>query len=85
MGVEIHSEVGRELAIADLKPQTVVVIAPPGRDDVLLSMWIEAVDADMVTFFAGEMNWHVIAFIKDGRIVDDRGRVVRVFEYLGEV
>jgi hypothetical protein len=79
------NEVGRELAIADLKPQQVVVIQPPHRDNVLITVWVEAVDATAVTFFAGEMKWHIINFIKDGQIVDDRDRVVRVFEYLGEV
>lgn len=79
------SEVGRELGVADLKPEQVVVIAPPGRDDVLLTMWVQAVDATAVVFFSGAMNWSVINSIKDGRLVDGRGRAVKVFEYLGEV
>jgi hypothetical protein len=79
-----HSEIGRELTIAELKPRQVVVIGPPDKD-VAVTMWVEAIDQDTVIFYAGVMRWTVINFIKDGKIVDDRGRQVRVFEYLGKI
>lgn len=79
-----NSEIGRELSVGELTPGQVVVIAPPGRTE-RITIWVESVDPEMVVFFAGELNIRVINFIKDGQIFDDRGRVVRVFEYLGEV
>ena len=80
----IHPEIGRELTVAELKPRHVVVIAPPGRD-ITITMWVRAIDPTTVIFHSGVMNWTVINFIKDGKLVDDRGRQIRVFEYLGEV
>lgn len=79
-----NPEIGRELTISDLKPETVVVIKPPGKN-VSITMWIEAVGPNTVTFFSGTLGWHVINFIRDGQIFDDQNRVVQVFEYLGEV
>lgn len=78
------TEVGRELKVADLKPEAIVVIAPPGRDDLLITMWVAEVRDNLVVFRSGELNWHVINLVLgDGTIVDDQGRPVRVFEYLG--
>lgn len=79
-----NSEIGREFSVGELTPGQVVVIAPPGRRE-RITIWVESVDPEMVVFFAGALNIHVINFIKDGQIFDERGRVVRVFEYLGEV
>ena len=79
-----QAEIGRELTIAELTSRRVVVIAAPGRD-ITITMWVMAVDEKRVVFHSGVLNWSVINFIKDGKIVDDRGRQVRVFEYLGKV
>jgi predicted nucleotidyltransferase len=79
-----NSEIGRELTVTDLKVERVVVISPPSIN-LMLTMWVEDIDETTVTFFSGVMNWRVINFVKDGTLVDDRGRLVRVFEYLGEV
>ena len=81
---ESDNEVGRALSITDLKPGQVVVIAPPQRD-ILITMWVEFVDETSVSFYSGQFKWHVVNTIKDGRIVDDQDRVVKVFEYLGAV
>lgn len=79
------NEIGRELKVSELKPGTVVVIQPPGRKSCV-TMWVQAVDAKHVMFYAGEMHWHVLNFVQpDGTIVDDQQRPVRVFEYLGEI
>jgi hypothetical protein len=78
-------EVGRELKAEELRPKTVVVIKPPRRN-VYLSMWVAAIDAETVLFHSGEMNWTVINFRQpDGSIVDDKGGIVRMFEYMGKV
>lgn len=77
-------EVGRELTVAELKPHQVVVIAPPGRK-FLITMWIRFINATNVVFYSDVIKLHVVNYIRNGQIVDDRGRVVRVFEYLGEV
>lgn len=82
------SEVGRRLKASELKPRTIVVIAPPGRD-AHITMWVFLVDNDQVTFRAhavpGVETWTVINFVRDdGELIDDQGRIVRVYEYLGE-
>lgn len=78
-------EIGRPLRADELRPRQVVVIAPPDRPGVFMTMWVEEVRDNLVVFFAGEMNWHVVNLVRDnGEIVDDQGRTVRVFEYLGE-
>lgn len=79
------NEIGRELKASELKPRTVAVIAPPGKD-MMVTMWVRTVDTEIVTFYAGELSWTVVNFVQpDGSIHDDLGRVVRVYEYLGEV
>jgi hypothetical protein len=81
-----HPEIGRELRASDLRPNTVVVVRPPGHDDLSITLWVSAVTQDSVTFFAGDLNWMVINLVRpDGTIVDDKERVVRVFEYLGKI
>jgi hypothetical protein len=77
-------EIGRQLAVTDLVLNTVVVIAPPGRD-LFFTMWVRVIDNQSVTFYSGELRRHVINFIKDGTLFDDKGREVKVFEYLGKV
>jgi hypothetical protein len=78
-------EVGRELKADDLKERQVVVIAPPGYN-LICTMWVEHIDAQIVVFWSNILRWHVINFRKpDGTIVDDQNRPVKVFEYLGEV
>lgn len=79
----MNNEIGRELAPAELEVRQIVVVAPPGHD-IGLTMWVEAIDADNVVFYSGMARWRVINFIKDGKIVDDQDRTVRVFQYLGE-
>jgi uncharacterized membrane protein len=80
-------EQGRELKGPELKPQTVVVIHPPGAQ-FLITMWVSLVDPvrRTVSFYADEMKWGVlVSWDQDGRIHDDQGRTVKVYEYLGEV
>ena len=85
MSDEPKDEIGRPLRADELKPKQIVAIAPPGHPGMLLTMWVEEVRDNLVVFFAGEINVHVINIIRqDGELVDDADRVVRVFEYLGE-
>jgi hypothetical protein len=80
-----EQEIGRELKASELKPDMIVIIAPPGNSNVMVTMWVSEVDAKVVDFYAGEMRWHVLNFIQpDGSITDDQGRLVRVYEYLGQ-
>jgi hypothetical protein len=81
-----QSEIGRELKVEDLKPPQVIVIAPPGGGNLRVTMWVTEVTPDLVFCESGELNWTAISFRKpDGTMVDDRGRTVRMFEYLGQV
>lgn len=79
------NEIGRELQVSELKPAMVVVVKPPEKD-IFITVWVRALDAKTVEFYAGEMLWHILNFIMpDGSLVDDKGRVVHVYEYLGEI
>lgn len=77
------SEVGRELKPSELKPGSIVCIAPPGRD-MLLTMHVVEVRETLVIFYSGVIKWHVINLISGDVLKDDQGRIVRVFEYLGD-
>jgi hypothetical protein len=77
------SEIGKPLKVSELREKTVVVIAPPGRKDVAITMWVESISPGHVTFYSGAMNWHVRNFVRGDTLVDDQERTVEVFEYLG--
>lgn len=79
------SEIGRELLWDDLTPLTIVVVQPPGHADVAFTMWVRVKDDKSVAFHSNVMNWAVLNFRgADDQIVDDTGRQVHVYEYLGE-
>jgi len=81
----VTTDVGRELRPDELRPRSIVVVHPPGSPGVLLTMWVLAANGGYVTFYSGVTNTAVVNRIRgDGKLVDDRDRVVRVFEYLGE-
>jgi hypothetical protein len=79
-------EIVRELISDELTERTVIVMLPPGHDEQLwFTMWVEKLDDVFVWFYSELLRWHVILKRQaDGRLIDDRHRVVRVFEYLGE-
>jgi hypothetical protein len=82
-----EEEIGRELKASELKPGTIVFVKVPPTN-LMATFWVEAVDLEkrMAVFYSGMYRWHVINFIQpDGSIHDDKGRVVHVFEYLGEI
>jgi hypothetical protein len=90
-----NPEIGRQLTIADLKPPNIVVIKPPGSRNTFLTMRVMDVKKHSIAFVANaptsvfgrhldSSSWTVINFIRGGKIYDDRGREVLIYEYLGE-
>ena len=79
----IQNEVGRELAVNKLEPKTIVVLRAANRPAV--TMWVAVVGMDFVAFYAGVTKTTFIAQLReDGSLADDAGRVIKVYEYLGE-
>lgn len=79
------NELGRELTAAELVPGTVIVL---GRIDRarMVTAWVQVLGVDYVTFGMGEVRTIFIARrLPDDTLVDDTGKHILVFEYLGEV
>jgi hypothetical protein len=77
-------EIGRELLWADLIPVSIVVVQPPGRE-LAFTMWVRAKNDKTIAFHSNVKNWSVINFRgPDDSVVDDHGRQVHVYEYLGD-
>lgn len=80
-------EMGRELKAHELREKTVVVVR---REDRALAatLWVEAINEAAVVFFAGA-TWPRVHFmasrLPNGSLIDDTGKRVLVYEYLGEV
>jgi hypothetical protein len=79
------TDVGRELTVDELVIDTVVVIDPPGRPDIRVTLWVDYRNDLVVIFRSGLVRFSVLNFIKDGKLYDDQDREVHVFEYLGVV
>lgn len=80
-----HPDVGRALTVSELVPGTVVVIRPPNRYDVALTLWVREVTERTVWFYAGELKISVISYRQpDGTLRDGDGNLVLIYEYLGE-
>jgi hypothetical protein len=79
------SEVGRELRVSELKPRTIVVLERP--DSAMATMWVAEVLPRYVIFLAGVTRTCLISK-RTGphleQVTDDTGRMLRVYEYLGE-
>lgn len=81
------SEVGRELLASDLAEGMIVFIDPPqpaGRPRVMFTMHVARVTDELVIFYSGVQRANVVNFKTADGLADGKGRVVRVFEYLGE-
>lgn len=81
-----NPEVGRELKVSELKPQTIVVIHKQARN-FLATMWVVEVLPGYVEFAAGELKTLFFARrcgagLED--ITDDVGSPLKIYEYLGE-
>lgn len=84
MSDEPKDEIGRLLRADELKAGTIVVVDPPDLR-MFVTMHVTEVRDNLVVFYSGILRTHVINLVRpNGEIIDDRGRVVRVFEYLGE-
>jgi hypothetical protein len=84
---ELEHEIGRELLFSDLKPRTIVVIKPPDRlgREIYMTWWVHSVSPGVVIFHSAVKHWSVVNFQgRDDTVIDDQGRKVTVFEYLGE-
>ena len=70
---------------SELKPGTIVVLERP--DSGAATFWVLGVTPEFVEFYAGAITAHFLAR-RIGpaleQITDDTGRMLRVFEYLGE-
>lgn len=78
-----NPELGRQLTAAELVSKTVVVL---GRVDraTMVTCWVAVVGADYVAFEMGEVRTVLIAYLReDGKLTDDTGKELLVFEYLG--
>jgi hypothetical protein len=80
-----NSEIGRMLRVDELQPKTVIVLAREDRPH-MITAWVTRVGVDFVAFGMGEVNTTLIALRHpDGRLTDDTGARILVFEYLGVV
>lgn len=79
------NEVGRELKASELKPKTVVIVDIPDKH-IMITMWVGHVSEGLVEFYSGTLKTSVLNFVSpEGVISDGEGRVVKVYEYLGEI
>ena len=85
----LDQECGRELKAFELKEKSVVIIQPPAAEPpVMMTMWVWDIDRDrqLVCFHSATLGWMVLNHFDDaGTIYDGQERVVKVFEYLGEI
>jgi hypothetical protein len=81
----VNPEIGRELTAAELVVKSVVVV---GRNDRLnmFTAWVSEVGQDFVAFYCGEARTTLLVRIReDGKLADDSGAEIHVYEYLGVV
>jgi hypothetical protein len=78
------SEIGRELRVSELQPETIVVLEKP--DVAAATMWVREVLPGHVVFWAGMVSTTFLAR-RCGkeleRISDDSGATMNLYEYLG--
>lgn len=77
------AEVGRMLKASEIIPGRIYVIRPPGTSSMFITMWAEQVRDGLISFYSGVASWHVVNRIVGDEILDDRNRLVHVYEYLG--
>ena len=84
--MEIKSEIGRELKVGELKPDTVVVVSKEGRPAA--TMWVLSVTERQVIFGAGQVGMILILTRcgPDLEQVEDEDRIpMKIREYLGKI
>lgn len=82
----MSEEIGKELTLNDLRAleKPVIVITRREDRDMGMTVWLLDVREHSVHFYAGLGKIHFLALIEDGKLIDDTGKKVHVFEYLGE-
>lgn len=80
-------EIGKEYTVDDLRAlaKPVVVVTRREDRDVGVTLWLEEVGPTCVLFTAQGKRVLFLTFIEGDHVVDDTGRRVHVYEYLGEV
>ena len=81
-----NPEMGRELLAHELVEKTVVLVGREDRPHYAITAWVQLVDAEIVLFSANEVHMVLITVRRpDGTLVDDTGKRILVWEYLGVV
>lgn len=80
-----HPYIGRKLSPAELVKGTVVITHKKG-DNHYFTVWVGESTPEYVEFIMNgvEIPIHLILFIRDVDMVDDRGTVIEAFEFLGK-
>ena len=83
----MHPEIGKAIKGRSVEAGQIVVIAPPDRNVLMTMRVVQRID-DIIMFrgeLPGGAGWMVVNRLRDdGAVVDDRGRVVELYEYLGD-
>ena len=82
----MSDEIGGELKVSQLKPQTVVWLAKEGRDTIA-TMWVVSIGEVYVHFRAGAVNTEFFAERcgADLETITDSHHVpMHIYEYLGQ-
>lgn len=78
-------EMGRQLTVQELVPRMVVIIGH-ATCRAWVTAWVVRVGLDYIAFMMGELNTTFIARLdEDGKLRDDSGKEILVFEYLGTI
>jgi hypothetical protein len=81
----VNPEIGRELSAAELVVKTVVIL---GRDDRpnMFTTWVHSIGQDSIAFWSGEGGCLLLLYLReDGKLCDDSGVEIHVYEYLGVI
>ena len=81
------SEMGRSLTASELVERTVVCVRREDRP-IAATLWVEKVTKLSVTFLAGATVPHIVFMtfrLADDTLIDDSGKKMFVYEYLGKV
>jgi hypothetical protein len=84
-----NPEIGRRLKAGEIEVGKVHVCIPPHTSEkgerIAVTMWCVGKDGEHLMMRAGVLHWTVVSFIRDdGEVVDDKGLVVEVYQYLGK-
>ena len=83
----MNEEIGKELKVDDLRGLEKPCVVVTRREDraFAVTLWLEEVNSVSVLFSAQARRTLFLTFIEDDHLVDDTGKRVHVYEYLGKV